>query len=234
MNTPALLVAAALGLAPHAALADAGGEGHPHSHWYLETSASWYAGASLGQGSFGGSTPAQNLDDGSFVAASADDSDFGYRVFGGLRFLDLGRTQWAIEFGYLDGGEQNLRATSDGTSGSWNAGPVAADVSVGGFDLALVGAFRIGERWLAQGRAGMVKWESDSRIAGDSQAFGPLELTDQDDGSDLVLGAGIGYAWQTWRLVLEYTRFDFSANRFFTADERLATLGLSAAFTFGH
>jgi OOP family OmpA-OmpF porin len=157
------LLALALGLAAPAAAQEGG----------------TYLGVGLGQGSVQ-DWDSSVIDDGSFASIDAEDSDTGFRLFGGLELTP----NFALEAAYVDLGE----ATADGDSNGccfWAPGPVTAKVAVSGFDVGLVGRLPVSDTFALFGRFGVLVWEADVTL-GDSS----LLLSGTDDGNDTFVGLG--------------------------------------------
>lgn len=132
----------------------------------------FYVGGSIGQSQF-------DVDTGSFsalgaTAISTDDSDTGFKIFGGYQF---NRT-WGLELGYADFGSVGVRGTA---GGPFN---VTADVTA--LTVAGVGTVPITGAFSAFGKAGLYLWDSKASSSGTIAATG-------DDGTDLMLGAGVLY-----------------------------------------
>jgi hypothetical protein len=190
----------------------------------LDWNASWYAGAAPSHTRF---RDWRSADDGSYTSSSEDGADFGGRVFAGADFLD----HFALELGYFDAGEATFRAQSDGSGSFWSAGPIDQSVSATAFDLSLLGRFPVTDRVLLEARVGLAAWKEDSRIAGTSQAFGPIDFRESSEGTDELFGGGVGYLLGPVRLTAEYTRTPFNAP-IAQGNEHIDALSLSAAYLF--
>jgi hypothetical protein len=112
----------------------------------------FYFGGSIGNATFDGSAPQQNI--------SFDDSDTGYKLYAGFRILSL----LAIEGGYVDFGEQEASVAVNPPSvelSGWNLFGVA-NLPIGPVNLfGKVGYFA----WDSEFSGGNIPDESDSDIA---------------------------------------------------------------------
>lgn len=223
-----MLALAALAMAGNA-WAGEGHDGSAHTHWWLELKPSWYAGASLGQSSFGDWDGIANLNDGSFTSATEDDSDSAWRVFAGA---DLARYV-AIEIGYADFGGATGEAQSDGSGGSWVAGPQSVSMEVQAWDLTVVGKLPVTTDLALLGKVGASHWDSTSRFSGNFQCCGPsvFEFAD-DNNTDWWYGAGVQYdGLRPLRVVGEYAVQPFN-NGVLLLDSEIAAMRLSLAYLF--
>jgi len=121
------------------------------------------------------------FDDGSISNADAEDSDNGFRIFGGGAFSP----NFGFELGYSDFGEATWEGTSDGTGGFWPAGPVGASVGLKGFDGSLVGTLPVSDAFALMARFGILVWDMEVDVD-TSVGSG----SDSDDGNDTFFGLG--------------------------------------------
>jgi OmpA-OmpF porin, OOP family len=158
------------------------------------------------------------LDDGSFTSQKSEDTDNGFRIFGGFGQ----NPNFVVEIGYSDFGEATFDAQSDGCC-FYPAGPVSADAAMSGIDVSLVGRIPVSDSFDVTARLGMLKWdfEVDARVSGGSGS-------DSDDGTDVLFGAGLQFALSdSVSLRGEFTRYDI-------ADTDLDSLSLSLVFSGGN
>jgi OOP family OmpA-OmpF porin len=136
-------------------------------------------------GSFG-MTSVDVCDDLGFLGLTeCDDSDTGFKVFGGYRIND----NFAAEVGFVDLGE----VTVSGPGGS-------ASVETDGFQFAGLGVIPLNSQFELFAKLGLFMW--------DVSASGPTGSA-SDDGNDLMFGAGA--AWNFTEQVaarIEWERFD--------------------------
>jgi OmpA-OmpF porin, OOP family len=128
-----------------------------------------YAGASFGKTSV-------DLECDLDITCAADDSDTGFKVYGGYQFTP----NLAVEFGYVDLGE----VTASGTDSFLGTTSVLIEAS--GFTLAAVGTIPLGDRFGLLGKAGFFRWDVDASAT--SSVFG--SASDNETGTDLFLGFG--------------------------------------------
>lgn len=90
----------------------------------------FYLGASVGQSKIDAGN-CDDVDDGSLISCSVDDSDIGYKVYGGYQFTP----HVAVEGGYVTLGETTITANSDGSGPVWPAGALEGKGEAKGFLL---------------------------------------------------------------------------------------------------
>jgi hypothetical protein len=157
------------------------------------------------------------LDDGSFTSQTSDDSDTGFRVFGGFGSNE----NFSFEIGYSDFGEATFEAQSNGCC-FYPAGPVKATASTTGIDLGGVGRAPISESVAIIGRLGLLLWEADvdATVSGGSGS-------ESEDGNDVFFGVGLEFTTSpAMSLRAEFTRYSLD-------DLDLDSLSLSLVFRGG-
>jgi OOP family OmpA-OmpF porin len=196
--------------------------------------AGWYAGLGAGVSSAdelsslsGGDLELALIDSGiaaSIGSFSADDSDTGWRVFGGYGFNDY----FAVEGFYTDLG--SFDSTFSGTvEDGGEGGPLALDGSVSfeaqGFGIFGVLMYPLGAGFSVLGKAGGIHWDADVPIAvvvDGSGASGSVG----DDGTDFAWGGGLKYQITEQLAVdVQYESFDV-----FDTDVELISGNLSWGF----
>lgn len=158
------------------------------------------------------------LDDGSFTSQESEDTDTGFRIFGGFGQ----NPNFGIEIGYSDFGEATFDAESDGCC-FYPAGPVSASAATTGIDVSLVGRAPMSDAVAVTARLGMLKWETefDARVSGGSGS-------DSEDGTDILFGIGLEFAASSsMSLRGEFTRYALD-------DADLDSLSLSLIFRGGN
>jgi len=119
------------------------------------------------------------------------ESDTGYKVFGGWRFMKF----FGVEGGYVDFG------APDGSAG----GGVDAKVEGTGWDAMAVGILPLGKHFEIFGKAGFVSWSTDVKLSGASTG------TSSDSGNDTMYGLGAAFKFGKRLAVrLEYENFNVS------------------------
>ena len=141
---------------------------------------SWYFGAGAGEAE--SDVSLSELDDGSLISGSVDDSDTGTKFFVGFRFSE----KVAVEGALVDLGETSIDATSNGSGFLFAAGPASAEVDVDGINIALVGIWPVGEKVDVIGKLGFFAWDADASAS--NSAFGSVSI--DDDGTDPMFGVG--------------------------------------------
>jgi OOP family OmpA-OmpF porin len=121
------------------------------------------------------------IQDGSVGAIELEDSDTGFRVFGGFT-LDRGL---GIEIGYVNFGEQTAQGSADGSGPYWTGGPAAVENALDGLDFGLVGNMPVSDALSLIARVGVLSWENELTYV--DPAF--LEKY-VETGNDLFFGGG--------------------------------------------
>lgn len=163
-----------------------------------------YVGGSLGETTF--QHEAANFDDGSLGrSGGVDDSDSGWKLFGGYQF----NKHLAVEYGYtvlnkdVDSETTFFGATSDG-SGSFAAGGVGIDIhEPRAAFTAAVGILPIGEKLSLFGKVGVQIWEVELTT------FDSSGIREEDEsGVDPMIGIGLNYRIAgRWGVRAEFERF---------------------------
>lgn len=164
---------------------------------------SFYVGGAVGQST-------TDIDDGGASGIDIDDTDTGFKVFGGYSFMK----HFAVEGGYVDVGETTVETTV----------PFQSEVSAeaNGFLVEAVGILPIGERFNVFAKYGFFMWDSEATF---SQPGSP-SVSGSDDGNDPTYGLGFG-----WNLS-ERSRLRFEADRYEVEDLDVDTYLVGYAFSF--
>ncbi len=147
--------------------------------------AAWYGGAAAGLTSLGHTV--RDFDDGSILIGDVDDEDYGWKLFGGYRFLPF----LGVEAGYVDlvndsDSTPSFVGFSDGSGPLYRRGPVSVDIDdPTGFYGAAVGRLPIGSRFALFAKLGLFNWSADVTTInlGVAQTIG-------DSGTSTMAGAG--------------------------------------------
>lgn len=134
-----------------------------------------------------------------------DDSDTGYKLFGGYRFNE----NWAIEGSLFDLGEFSVDAALRAPNGA--TGRVTSTLDVKGAALALVGSLPLGERTSLFGKLGVAYGEGDVRTTVTVAGVGTvLSESDSESETDALFGAGLDVALtETVSIRFEWERYNF-------------------------
>ena len=125
----------------------------------------WFIGGSVGQTKSG-------LD---CTGLSCDDSDTGYRIFGGYKI----NKHFAVELGYADLGKTTFTGTIP------IIGAVSGNASATAWDLVAVGILPIGEKFSVFGKLGFYKGDGDFSVSGAGSS--------SDSTTDMTYGIGVQY-----------------------------------------
>ena len=115
---------------------------------------------------------------------TADDSDTGFKIYGGYRFT----SNLAVEVGYTDFGE----ATFESTITSGGAGTVSGSFGAYSFNVSALGIAPINEKFEVFGRAGLSLWNLDADFAG-SGPGGTALASESENGVSPLLGLGAAF-----------------------------------------
>lgn len=125
-----------------------------------------------------------------------DETDVGFKIFGGYRFLS-----WlAVEGAYVDGGSPEVKA--DYGDGMWES----LSIEVQSLVAAAVFSLPIGDRFELFLKPGIAYWDSTTKYRNDD----PFWNDDSDDnGSAFFIGAGGGFDFtDNFGARLEYEWFE--------------------------
>ena len=146
----------------------------------------WYGGFNFGQSSakIDDAKITSNLLGGGFASASVtnDDSDTGYKLFGGYRL----NKNFALEGGYFDLGKFGYTATTV------PAGTLTGTIKLRGLNLDLVGIVPINEKFSAFGRIGLNYAEARDSFSGTGSVT-VLNPSPSKRDVNYKLGLGIQY-----------------------------------------
>lgn len=140
-----------------------------------------YFGISVGETDAGLSV--SDFNDGGVTSGSVDDSDTGWKLFGGFRFSE----NLAIEGGLFNLGEVTFDGVSNGTGILFAAGPVSLDTEVDGLFVAVVGTIRFNKVGLF-GKGGLHMWDADLDLVDSDGSFSA-----SDDETDPMYGIGVEF-----------------------------------------
>jgi OOP family OmpA-OmpF porin len=129
-----------------------------------------YIGGAYGMSSF-------DIDTAGITNPSVDDSDSGFKIFGGYQFS----RNWGVEVGYVDFGKAGL-------SGSMLGIPFTGDLGVTALTVAGTGTMPMNESFSLLGKVGMWNWDAKASVA----ALGTAGSA-SDSGTDLFFGVGLRY-----------------------------------------
>jgi OmpA-OmpF porin, OOP family len=169
-----------------------------------QSDAGWYIGGAYGMSSF-------NVDTAGITNPSVDDSDSGFKIYGGFQF----NKHFGAEIGYADFGKSAV-------SGSALGFPFTASAGVTAWTFAGVGTLPLNESFSLFGKVGLANWKVDvsANVLGASGS-------DSDSGTDAFFGIGARYNLnKNWGLVLEYEQY--SAGDW--GDATLTSLGVRYKF----
>ena len=137
-----------------------------------QSDAGWYIGGSYGMTSF-------DIDTTGIASPSLDDSDSGFKIFGGFQFT----RNWGMEFGYVDFGKA-------GIGGSILGIPFTGDVGVTAFTFAGTGTLPLSENFALLGKVGLANWDAKVNVS-----TGLGAGSDSDSGTDIFYGVGLRYSF---------------------------------------
>lgn len=184
----------------------------------------WYLGGNYGysEATFDEQSIRESLQAGGFSTTryTDDDSDWGYKVFGGYQFNRF----FAIEGGYYDLGAFQFRADTD------PPGSLFGGIEVDGLNLDAVGFLPIGERFSFLGRIGAAHSDADARFRG-TGAVDPTTSRSSEKDTNIKFGVGAQWALSNHLgLRAEAERYHFDDSFDNRADIDLISLGLVLRF----
>ena len=194
------------------------------SPFVLASDAGWYFGANAGQ-------TRATIDDvritsgllGSgfgITSITDDDSDTGYKLYGGYRL----NKNFAIEGGYFDLGKFGFKATTVPT------GTLSGSIKLRGLNLDLVGTLPITEKFSAFGRIGVNYAEASDDFVGTGMVKVLNSSPNQRD-TNLKVGLGLQYAFtESLAIRAEVERYRINDAVGNKGDIDMASLGLVYRF----
>jgi OOP family OmpA-OmpF porin len=179
----------------------------------------WEPGPYLGF-AFGGTSydlSVSDYNDGNLIgnSNSVDDSDTGYKLFGGYRITpNIG-----AEFYYANLGDSSFRGDAGAQVDHWCEGPVSSEVEVDGFGASLIGNVPVGRDFNIYGKFGIFAWDWDAR---ESDSCGTFRDSESD--TELAFGAGVSYQinyltsvhleWERYKNILDSFSGEFDVDFF--------------------
>lgn len=144
----------------------------------------FYAGVSVGAATVDACGSA-----GALGLTACDDSDTGWKIFGGYDLTE----NFALEAAWADLGE--MTASAPGVSGGIEADGVIMDIK---------GTLPLADQFGIFGKVGFIMWEAEG-----SGALSGLD----DDGTDFAYGVGAQYMLnEQFSIIGEWERFDFDSD----------------------
>ena len=172
----------------------------------------WYVGAGIGLADIDVDDDDYDRDlakRGYTTSSSLDDTDTGWKVFGGYRFTK----NWAVEGAYVDLGDVTSKTTViDGPAGFTaqdfvNTAARVHPYSVDGFTLSGVGTWPVNEKFSLFAKLGIFKWDADIKVECVGCGF-PVKAPDDESGTDWTAGVGAGYEFNDeFGMRLEFERY---------------------------
>jgi OOP family OmpA-OmpF porin len=151
-----------------------------------QSDAGWYIGGAYGMTSF-------DLDTTGITNPSLDDSDSGFKIYGGFQF----NKHLGAEVGYVDFGKASI-------SGSLSGIPFTGNIDVTAFTFAGVGTLPLNESFALFGKVGLWTWDATANVS----ALGSAGSAD-DSGTDVFFGVGARYNLnKNFALTLEVEMYD--------------------------
>jgi len=155
-----------------------------------QSDAGWYMGGSYGMTSF-------DIDTAGIISPSLDDSDSGFKIFGGFQFS----RNWGMEFGYVDFGKA-------GIGGSILGIPFTGDVGVTAFTFAGTGTLPLSENFALLGKVGLANWDAKVNV---STGIGAGSAS--ESGTDMFYGIGARYSFnKNLSVQVEFEQFETDAD----------------------
>lgn len=161
-----------------------------------------FIGASLGMSTVSDFTEQDFMmaaDDGSLYGVSADDSDSGLKIFGGVKITP----NFAIEAAYTNLGEYTVSALSDGSSFFYSAGSVNYSAEATAVSVAARVMAPINPSLGVHAKIGFARWDFEDEFTNNGFGF-----SSSDDGTDAYLALGGSFnATPNLSFQLEFERY---------------------------
>ncbi len=158
------------------------------SPFAMAANSGWYVGGNIGQSeaTIDDKRITRSLLDIPVTTVSVDDdeSDVGYKLFGGYQF----NRYFALEAGYFDLGKFSFTATTTGPDGT-----LKGDIEINGVNLDAVGFLPFGEKFAAFGRVGVNYADAQDSFSG-TGAVTVLDPSPSERGTSYKFGLGLQYA----------------------------------------
>lgn len=121
-----------------------------------------------------------------------DKTATGWQAFAGWRFNRYA----ALEVGYVDG------LDGDGTLNVAGV-PATLSVNLNAVTASAIGSVPLGEYFSLFGRLGAARWEAKAKLSTST-----VSVRDSVDGTDMLYGGGVAFAWDGAVIRLEYDALD--------------------------
>lgn len=169
----------------------------------------WYIGAGVGQANYDSISESEAnaifAADGITATTSIDDSDMGWKLFGGYQV----NPNFALELGYVDLGEISMDVTVTAPV----AGTASAGIEIDGFALSGLGILPIGDRFGVFGRVGLYAWDGNADMDVTISGVGTVSLSEDADGTDIFFGLGAKYDFtDNLGARVEWERYDIDGD----------------------
>lgn len=144
-------------------------------------------------------------DNDAMPGANVDDSDTGWKLFGGYSFNEF----LGVEIAYVDFGEFGA------ATGNWEASTIA---------VSALGTWPLGSQFSLLGKLGVHRWDAERRLG---------VTSGDDNGTDVLYGIGLQYDF-TDRINgrFEWERFASVGEPAVTGESDLDLLSVSVAYKF--
>lgn len=188
-----------------------------------DLTSNWYGGLNIGQTheSINDGAIANHELGGGLTSLTDDDRDNGYKLFAGYQLNDT----FALEAGYFDLGQFGSRAIKD------QVGALKTRTKTKGFNIDLVGAVPITDKFSAFGRVGAHYSEAKDRFQGSDDVI----VTDRhrrERDVDMKWGGGLQYDFtQKFAMRLEAERY--AINDVIGNNGKISMYSLGALYRFG-
>ncbi|MAY03382.1 MAG: hypothetical protein CMQ38_10475 [Gammaproteobacteria bacterium] len=158
------------------------------------------------------------LNDGSLSNGNLDTRTFAYNIGAGYFLNDY----FSIEVGYVNLGEPDASAISDGSGILWSAGGIRLASETTGYTIALEGSYPLGDSIEITGKLGHLGWDSDITLSNAGTTF-----TVSEDGSDPFFGFGLLYKNGNFDYVLDFTGYEYDLD-----DTNISFVSVGARYHF--
>jgi len=199
--------------------------------WLGDWDPSFYAGVGVHQGDYSDWSTIGGIDSQTYTSRSSDEADTGFRVSGGMKFLD----NFAVEATYADFGGASFAGDSDGSGVIWEPGTQREELELSGIGLHLAGRFGVTSQFFVAARVGAWSLRSERHQTGTFDDAGtptPFDIRDSSNSTQFGYGVALEYdGLAPVRVALEYDLTALDGQLGFDEGE-LSSIGLSLKYLF--
>ncbi|TWX73808.1 outer membrane beta-barrel protein [Colwellia sp. C1TZA3] len=162
----------------------------------------FYVGASLGQSSFDIDTEDLDLSSN----GDYDDTDVSLKMLAGYSFNQY----FSLEVSYVDFGQ--VAVTDNYSQSSVNVA-VGMTSELTGFTASIIAGYPLSEEFTIYAKAGANAWEADTSVRTSASGIDfEINESETNDGTDVFVGLGLSYNFQSFSVRGEYELYDIDGS----------------------